>query len=93
MGKDKFEFARIASSEEVAEYLSSLAAGLKRGEVSLESGKRTLHLTPSADLKLELKVRDRDDKGKLAVEIVWKQRLATKAVDLRVEAGPRSDAP
>ena len=93
MGNDKFEFARIASSEEVAEYLTSLADGLKRGDVSLESGKRTMRLIPSADLKLELRVKDKDDKGKLAVEIVWKQRLATKAVDLRVEAGPRSDAP
>jgi len=30
-----FEFARLASPEEVAEYLTSLAVGLKRGEVSL----------------------------------------------------------
>ena len=92
MGKDKFEFARIASSDEVAEYLTSLAAGLKRGEVTLEPGKRTLHLTPSADLKLELRVRERDGKGKLVVELVWKRRLSTKAVDLRVEAGPRPGA-
>ena len=90
MGKDKFEFARIASPEEVAEYLTSLAVGLKRGEVSLESGKRTLRLNPVADLKLELKVKDRDDKGKVEIEIAWKQRSLTTAADLRVDIGPRS---
>ena len=87
MGKDKFEFARIASPEEVAEYLTSLAVGLKRGEVSLESGKQTLHLAPAADLKIELKVKDKDEKGKIEVEIGWKQRITTKAADLRVGVG------
>ncbi len=47
MGKERFEFARIASLEEIAEYLTSLAVGLKRGEVTLESGERTLRLTPA----------------------------------------------
>jgi amphi-Trp domain-containing protein len=91
MGKDKFEFARIASPEEIAEYLTSLAAGLKRGEVSLESRQRTLHLNPAADLKLELKVKAKDDKGKIEVEIGWKRRLSTTAADLRVRVGTRPD--
>jgi amphi-Trp domain-containing protein len=89
MGKDNFEFARIASPEEVAEYLTSLAVGLKRGEVSLESGERLLHLTPGADLKLELKVKERNEKGKIKIEIGWKRRVAARATDLRVQVGPR----
>jgi amphi-Trp domain-containing protein len=89
MGKDNFEFARIASPEEIAEYLTSLAVGLKRGEVSLESGERTLHLTPASDLKLELRVKDKDEKGKIALEIGWKRRMVTKASDLRVQVGSR----
>ena len=92
MGKDKFEFARIASPEEIAEYLTSLAAGLKRGEVSLESRQRTLHLNPASDLKLELTVKDRDDKGKITLEIGWKRRSTTTAADLRVQIGSRPDA-
>jgi len=89
MGKDKFEFARIASPEEIAEYLTSLAGGIKRGEVSLESGTRTLHLALAADLKLEIRVKDRDEKGKISVEVGWKRRTATKASDLRVDVGVR----
>jgi amphi-Trp domain-containing protein len=90
MSKEKFEFARIASPEEIAEYLTSLAVGLKRGEVSLESDERMLRLTPAADLKLELKVKERDEKGKIKIEIGWKRRVAARATDLRVQVGPRS---
>jgi amphi-Trp domain-containing protein len=87
MAKDTFEFARIASPEEVAEYLASLATGLKRGEVTLEPGKRTLRLNPDADLKLALRVKDKPDKGKVAIEVAWKGRLAVRAVDLRIGTG------
>ena len=91
MGKETFEFARIASPEEIAEYLTSLAEGLKRGEVSLESGERTLRLSPASELKIDLRVKDKDEKGRITLEIGWKRRTGTKATDLRVEVGPRPD--
>jgi len=89
MAKEIFEFARIASPEEVAEYLSSLASGLKRGEVSLESGERSLHLVPGPEVKLDLRVKQREEKGKLRLEIGWKRRASTKAIELRVAVVPR----
>jgi len=89
MAKETFEFARIASPEEIAEYLSSLASGLKRGEVSLESGERTLRLTPASDLKVSLRVKDKEEKGKIVLEIGWKPRATPKASDLQVAVGPR----
>jgi amphi-Trp domain-containing protein len=91
MGKDRFEFARIASPEEIAEYLSSLAGGLKRGEVSLESGEETLRLTPASDMKLQLRVKQKDEKGKIELEIGWKRGSPTRATDLRVQVRPRPD--
>jgi amphi-Trp domain-containing protein len=90
MGKETFEVARIVSPEDVADVLRALAAGLRRGEVSLESPKRTLRLTPAADVKLELTVKDQDNKGKIVLEIGWKRRAAAKAADLRVEIGHRA---
>jgi amphi-Trp domain-containing protein len=90
MGKDHFEFARVASPEEVAEYLSSLAVGLKRGELSLESGDRALRLTPAGTVKLEIKVKQKESKGKIELEIAWKRSDGTRTTDLRVAAGPRS---
>ncbi len=91
MGKDRFEFARIASPEEIAEYLTSLAVGLKRGEVSLESGERVLRLAPASDVKLDLRVQQKEQKGKLRVEIGWKRQVAARLSDLRVQVRPRSD--
>jgi len=73
MGKDTFEYARIASPEETADYLTALAAGLARGVVNLESGTRTLSLSPADDLKLELRVKDKDEKGKVSIENAWKR--------------------
>jgi amphi-Trp domain-containing protein len=89
MGKDSFRFGRIGSREEVAEYLSSLAQGLKRGEVSLESGERMLHLVPAPDMKIELQVKDKEEKGKIAIEIGWKRRTAARAADLDVRTAAR----
>ena len=90
MGKETFEAARIASPEDVADVLRALASGLRRGEVNLESPKRTLRLTPAADLKLELVVRDQGGKGKVALQIGWKRRAALKGADLRVAVGARA---
>jgi amphi-Trp domain-containing protein len=84
MAKDRFEFARIASAEEVAEYLTSLAVGLKRGEISLESGEQRLHLTPPQEVKVELAAKDRDEKGRLRIQLGWKPRSAPRAAELRV---------
>lgn len=89
MGKEQFEFARVASAEEIAEYLSSLAVGLKRGELSLESGERALRLSPAANLKLEIKVKQKESKGKIELEIGWKRSDGTRTTELRVSAGPR----
>lgn len=89
MGKDHFEFARMASPEEVAEYLSSLAVGLKRGELSLESGERALRLSPAASVKLEIKVRQKESKGKISLEIGWKRTDGARTSELRVGVGSR----
>jgi amphi-Trp domain-containing protein len=90
MAKETFELARIASPEEIADYLSSLAAGVRRGEVSLESPKRTLRLTLSAELTLAIEVKESDSKGKILLRIGWKRRLATNAADLHVAVGHRT---
>lgn len=83
MAKDRVELARIASPEEIAEYLTSLAVGLKRGEVSLESGDRGLRLSSASEVKLELKVVQKERKGKIALEIGWKRPADARTSELR----------
>jgi amphi-Trp domain-containing protein len=85
MAKDRFEFGLTGTAEEIAEYLASLATGLKRGEVSLESGSRALRLIPGDEVKLELKVGTSSQKGKIKLAIGWKRRNGARASDLCVE--------
>jgi amphi-Trp domain-containing protein len=87
MAKNNVQFARIASPEEIAEYLTSLAVGLKRGEVSLESGERSLYLSPASDVKLELQATQKEHKGRIEIEIGWKRSTATRTSELRVTSG------
>ncbi len=89
MAKDRFEFELIGTADEIAEYLTSLAAGLKRGEVSLESGERALRLVPPDEIKLELKIGTKAHKGKIEVEVAWKRREGSRTSDLRVEVDSR----
>jgi len=91
MAKNSVQFARIASPEEIAEYLTSLAVGLKRGEISLESGERSLHLAPGSEVKLELKAGQKERKGRIELEIGWKRSTSAKTSELRVSVGTRSE--
>jgi amphi-Trp domain-containing protein len=84
MVKDRFEFARMASSEEVAEYLTSLAHGLKRGEVALESGGHMLRLVPPGELRVAIYAKAKERRGKIAIEVGWKRGLAARASELKV---------
>ena len=85
MARDRFEFGLIGTAEEIAEYLALLASGLKRGEVSLESGARALRLTPAGEVKLELRVGTSAQKGKVRLQIGWRRRNGARPGDLRVE--------
>ena len=89
MAKNSVQFARIASPEEIAEYLTSLAVGLKRGEVSLESGERSIHLSPASEVKLELKTAQKEHKGRIVLQIGWKRSSVTRTSELRVMTGSR----
>ena len=89
MAKNSVQFARIASPEEIAEYLTSLAVGLKSGEVSLESGERSIHLSPASEVKLELKTAQKEHKGRIVLQIGWKRSSLTRTSELRVMTGTR----
>jgi amphi-Trp domain-containing protein len=89
MGRDRFEFARVASPDEVAEYLTSLAQGLKRGEVALESGGHMLRLVPPGELKVAIYAKVNERRGKIAIEVGWKRPLAARAGDLKVGVASR----
>ena len=93
MPDDAFEFARVVSSDEAAEYLDSLAQNLSLGEVRLDSGGRVLQLVPTAELKLDLRVKHNEGKSELFLRLAWEHRALATIADLHVESGPSSPTP
>src|SRR5262249_22042659 len=93
MVDDAFGFARVVSSDEAADYLSSLAQNLSHGDVRLDSGGRVLHLVPPAELKLDLRVKHSEGKSELLVRLAWKRQALATIADLHVESGPSSPTP
>ena len=88
IGGIRFEFARIASPDEVAECLTSVAHGLKRGEVSFTSGGLALRFAPSAGVVVELKASEKGEQGRLRVRIGWKAKKDVSG--LRISARSRA---
>ena len=93
MPDDGFGFARVVSSDEAADYLTSLARNLSLGDVRLDSGGRVLQLVPPAELKLDLRVKHSEGKSELFLRLAWKYRALATIADLRVESGPSSPTP
>jgi len=85
IGGIRFEFARIASPDEVAECLTSIAHGLKRGEVTFTSGGLALRFAPSAGVVVELKASEKGEQGRFRVRIGWKAKKDVSG--LRISAG------
>jgi len=88
MVDEAFDFARVVAADDVADYLTSLAQELIRGDVKLGSGGRVLHLVPPVELKLDLQVREGAGKSELILKLSWKCPILATTADLRV--GDRS---
>ena len=50
-----------------------------------------LRLIPPGDLKVALSARTKERKGKIDIEVNWKRGVSTRASELKVGVGSRSD--
>jgi amphi-Trp domain-containing protein len=91
-GTASVHVSRLAAAGQVADVLASLAQGVRRGELTLESGGRALRLCPTSELTLELVVSQKDGKGRIALQLAWKP-APPRGGDLRVAVGRRSISP
>jgi len=89
VGKASVHVSRLATPGQVADVLASLAQGVKRGELTLESGGRALRLVPAPDLTLELVVTQKGEKGRIALQLAWRPAAPRRGEDLRVAVGRR----
>jgi amphi-Trp domain-containing protein len=92
-GRASVHVSRLAAPGQVAEVLASLAQGVRRGELTIESGGRALRLCPTPELTLELVVVQKEGKGRIALQLAWKPATPARGEDLRVAVGRRSLSP
>jgi amphi-Trp domain-containing protein len=93
--KDKIEFAGTVSAQEAAQYLESVARGLRERAMLLESGDVSMSLDVPDEVKIEIEASGDPEKGKASIEfsIGWKQRREEEAPvlpGLLIVAGPQA---
>lgn len=83
MPKDKVEFAGSVSAQEAAQYLESLATGLRERAILLESGDSSVTFEVAEDVKIEIEATTNAEKGKSSIDVrmSWRQ-LRPEEADL-----------
>jgi amphi-Trp domain-containing protein len=73
MARRRVHLDRPASPDEVATELIALVGVLRRGLLARPGEGQPLRLAVPAELKVELAVRVRGDRGRLSIELSWKR--------------------
>lgn len=68
-GKDKVHFAGSVPPQEAAQYLESLAKGLRERTMLLESGDASVTVDVPDEVKVEIEVAVDADKGKASIDV------------------------
>jgi amphi-Trp domain-containing protein len=97
--KEKVAFTGTVPPQEAAQYLESLAKGLRERAMLLESGDSSITLEVGDDIKIEIEVSTESEKGKSSIEVVlnWRHRRAEEEAPappgLLIVAGAHAEAP
>lgn len=73
MGKDKVKVEGVMDVKEVIAYLEDVLAGFKAGSVCMTVGEDCLTLKPRGVMDVALKVAQKKDKEKFALEVEWRR--------------------
>lgn len=73
MGKDKVKVEGVMDVKEVIDYLEDVVAGFKAGSVCMTVGEDCLTLRPRGVMDVALKVSQKKDKEKFALEVEWRR--------------------
>jgi amphi-Trp domain-containing protein len=67
--KDKVAFDGVVSAQEAAQYLESLAKGLRERSMLLESGDVSIAVDVPEDVKIEIAAAADQEKGKVSIDL------------------------
>lgn len=94
--KDKVQFAGTVSAQEAAQYLESLAKGLRERTMLLESGDASVTIEVPDDVKIDIEVSVDSEKGKSSIDVSIglrrRQADAVVAPGLLIVPGAPSEA-
>lgn len=81
MSNEKIKFESRLASGDVARYLESLAAGIRKHEVLLESGTDSVSLHVADELTFEFSARDNSEKARaeFSLTVQWRTALPESA--------------
>lgn len=83
--KNKIKLDSMLDLNQVIEYLDNVLQGLKSGTVNVRLGQESVILHPPSVVDFEMKVSQKKDKDKIAVEIGWrKDDSVLKADDVSI---------
>ncbi len=73
MGKDKVKVEGVMDAKEVIAYLEDVISGFKAGSVCMTVGEECLTLRPRGVMDVSLKVSQKKEKEKFALEVEWRR--------------------
>ena len=82
MGKDKVKVEGVMDTREVVAYLEDILAGFRAGSVCMTVGEDCLRLRPRGVMEFSMKVSQKKDREKFALEIKWR-----RSEDASISAG------
>jgi amphi-Trp domain-containing protein len=80
-GKERIQFSGTVSAQEAAQYLESLAKGLRERAMLLESGDSSITIEVSDEVKVEIDASASSEKGKASIDVSlgWRARAQEEA--------------
>jgi amphi-Trp domain-containing protein len=71
-GKGKFKFESTMRRDEAVAYFEALVAGLKQGSLHFKQGARSLSVSPSSVLTIQVKAAKKSKTESISFEIEWR---------------------
>ena len=73
MGKNSVTMEKKMSAAEVVSFLESIIASLKEGKIVIQQERQLAVLKPEKLITVEVEAGQKDDKGKLSIDLEWKK--------------------
>jgi amphi-Trp domain-containing protein len=80
-GKREVAFEGLLQIEEAMEQVQSVLNGLKSGTLCVQQGSRMVTVHPGKEMEVLVKVKTKEDRESVSVELAWKASAAARVAD------------